>query len=566
MSMKISLPKRFQFSQPYYLPILSGILVGTSYIPFPPWALFFCLVPLFLFWMNPRRTLKEIFLGGWVTQLVLNLIGFHWIANTAIEFGHFPTWAGLLTLLGFSVIAHLQIPISGTISFWIFKKHFSAPGELAWTSSKMKFLLALHGLILTLVWHLYPMIFPWNFGYPWLWAGFTGAQTADLIGFEGLHFITILINCLIAFATYHFFARVRNQGHKKIRLFSAAQKGFHSSVAGPFILAVTLFLAINFLGMDRKSVWETGDGQLQALVIQGNIGNFEKFQAEQGQAFREPIIQKYIELTSTGMSEYPNSELILWPETAYPDHLDPLFLGRTYAQSVLQMVRKFKTPLLTGSYSFDFPSKSVFNALFSINAEGTIIQPPYRKSILLVFGESFPLSEYIPYVQYLLPQLGNFGRGRGPQVMSVSTSGGEIRFGPQICYEGLYPWFSAGLSSQGAQVFVNITNDSWFGKTFEPYQHLTMTAGRAIEFRRPIIRSTNTGITAAIQATGKITPVLQLGTEGAAEVKVNYKQTPSHTIYEKIVSWWGWFLAITLVLLLGFGRGKFKINRLESDS
>src|SRR6185437_13880186 len=74
--------------------ILSGILIGTSYIPFPPWAIFFCFVPLWITWFD-EKSWWEIFWTGWATQFVLALIGFNWIAYTVHEFGHLPWLAAL---------------------------------------------------------------------------------------------------------------------------------------------------------------------------------------------------------------------------------------------------------------------------------------------------------------------------------------------------------------------------------------------------------------------------------------------------------------------------------------
>ncbi|MCS5579561.1 MAG: apolipoprotein N-acyltransferase, partial [Gammaproteobacteria bacterium] len=69
------------------MPILSGLFIGTSYIPFPPWASLFCFVPLWIYW-NDCRTLRQVFIGGWVTGVVLALVGFNWVAHTLHEFAY----------------------------------------------------------------------------------------------------------------------------------------------------------------------------------------------------------------------------------------------------------------------------------------------------------------------------------------------------------------------------------------------------------------------------------------------------------------------------------------------
>src|SRR4051794_35394248 len=111
--MKFRMQSAFRWLTRYRLPILSGILIGTSYIPFPPWTLFFCLVPLWSFYLEHPLEPKRIFIAGWISQFLLTLIGFHWIAHTAYAFGHMPWSVSLIVLLGFCTFAHLHIPIAG---------------------------------------------------------------------------------------------------------------------------------------------------------------------------------------------------------------------------------------------------------------------------------------------------------------------------------------------------------------------------------------------------------------------------------------------------------------------
>jgi len=538
---------RFTLSD-YRLPILSGFLIGTSYIPFPPWALFFCLTPLFVFWHRLASTDastntsnatstnvstgaasgRRAFIGGWITQFLLNAIGFHWIAYTAIEFGHFPWWGGGLTLLGFCAIAHLYYPVAGWIAFHLIRKTKLTGG----------FAILAVATVFAICDHRFPMIFPWHLGYPWLWANWPGAQLADTVGFEGLNIITIYVNALFAWAIV-----MRREPRKAIAI-----------AAG----AVALALAPNLAGLGRSEQWKTTtDAEINIVAVQGNIGNFDKLMAEKGPRFRGPIIQKFIGLSRQALDDKREARLMIWPETAYPDYLDAPFFGEANAVDVRSFVKAVGVPLLTGSYSYEVKTKQAFNGLFFIDANGEQPVPPYRKSILLIFGETFPFSDYLPYMDKLFPGLGSFGRGEGPTVMNTS----HLRIGPQICYEGLYPWFSAELARAGAQIFVNVTNDSWFGANeswkgayFEPRQHLYMTLARAIEFRRPLMRSTNTGITTAILASGEILQASPIGKEWTGLFKIPYRTDPPHTFYEKIAGHWVWALAFALVLLLIFGR------------
>lgn len=475
---------------------------------------------------------RQAFFAGWLTQFILNLIGFHWIAYTAIEFGHFPAIGGVLSLIGFACIAHLYYPVSGVFGFYLVRR-FKLHGKPA---------LLAYALTFAICDRLFTKIFPWHLGYPWLWAKWPGTQFSDVIGFEGLNVATILVNAVVACSISEGLLR-----------YSKAKRKAWLIVSG----AAVVILAINLAGMGRSKKWSSPDAEFKVTAIQGNIGNFEKYMAELRSDFGVPIVQKYIELSRKALLQFPDSQALIWPETAFPSSLDSEFSMRPLQAQVGELTRSAKIPLLTGGYSQKFGSRDTFNGFFVIDANGQQIQTPYRKSILLVFGETFPFSEYIPYMEKLFPEQGSFTRGGGPTVMSAALngthSGPTLLVGPQICYEGLYPWFSAELAAKGAHIFTNVTNDSWFWKPFEPNQHLYMTLARAIEFRRPLLRATNTGITTAILATGEILEKSPMGVEWVGQYKIPYHLNPTHTTYEKYGWIWPWFLLFSLGLTLVFG-------------
>jgi apolipoprotein N-acyltransferase len=507
------------------LPILTGILIGTSYIPFPPWAIFFGLAPLFLFWTKAKSPWHAFF-GGWISQFILTLIGFHWIAYTAVEFGHFPIWFGAFVLIGFASIAHLHYALAGLFGVWL-SKRFSF-GPIAQ--------ITLYALVFALCDHRFPMIFPWHLGYPWLWGNFPGAQFADVIGFEGLNIFTIMINACLALAIYAW-----SQPKKTVS---------YASVG----LGISTIVILNLLGLGRADKWKTTDSEVNVLAVQGNIGNFDKLMAEKGDRFRDPIVDKYIRMTTEAIAQHPDADVVVWPETSFPSVLDAEFKNDMYASRVRAMVRQTQKPLLAGAYSYERSNKSTYNGFFFVDGTENM-RPPYRKSILLVFGETFPFSDYIDYMSKLFPNQGSFGRGTGPTLMPITVAGGKnLNVGPQICYEGLYPWFSAKLAAGNAQIMVNVTNDSWFGKNFEPYQHMYMTLARAIEFRRPLVRATNTGITTAILASGEMLERSPIDQEWSGMFKIRYLADSPHTFYEKIAGQWGWALVISLISLVGLGR------------
>ncbi len=501
----------------YSLPLLSGFLIGTSYIPFPPWALFFCLIPLFLF-IEKTESLKKVFFGAWMTQYILNLIGFHWIAHTAAEFGHLHWTLSTLVLLAFCSFAHLQFPLSALLFVWLKKKAKLPEYSHLW-------IIALCFLAVDSVW---PMIFRWHLGYPWIWAGVPAIHFTEFIGFIGLHVYTVFFNVTLIYIWRH-----RKENRKKMKLATGA------------LFSILIFM--NIVGILRKDHWSKTDAEVKFLMVQGNIGNVEKVAAEVQGDFIGHITDTYYNITREGLAKYPDTEIVVWPETAFPEYLNTYYHRRTTVRRLKDFLREQNVYLMTGAYTRDRQTKQIYNSLYSLKPNGDFADEAYHKTILLAFGEYLPLGNVFPELKKMVPFVSDFGRGKGPTNLEV----GQWNFGPQICYEGLFPSFSASLAHQGAEILVNITNDSWFGYPFEPYQHLYMTFARALEFGRPLVRGTNTGLTTGILADGTIIPPGPRNTELAKQVVIKYKKNPPQTFYSYFAGYWFLILILSLLITVG---------------
>jgi apolipoprotein N-acyltransferase len=510
-------------------PLLAGFFVGTSYIPFPPWALLFCYTPLWIFIVRDSKSLKQAFWGGWVTQFLLTMIGFHWIAYTAHEFGSLPWIISVAALLLFCAFMHLYIAVAPVLALWARKK---------WNLSTVQTLFLIP-LIHSLLERIWPAIFQWNLGYTLLWAKIPIYNFADIIGFEGLSSLILLANAWIAM----------------IWLFQFEQK---NKSLRQLAMLIGIFLVLCVVGTYHGAKWYETDRNIKVTVVQGNIGNQEKIEAEKGRGFQDDIINLFLKLSAQGVQVAPDTDLLLWPETAFPDYLDAPFRNRKHPQLLASGLSAIGKPLMTGAYSVERndvdPRKSLsYNALFLVDPNVNQLDTPYRKTNLLVFGEYLPLSETFPILLTYIPWVANFGRGQGPDVLTLDHHGEPVHFGGQICYEGLYPEFSRGLSEKGADILVNVTNDSWFGQPSEPRQHLFMTFGRAIETRRPLVRSTNTGISTAILANGKVLQQSPLHKEWVGDFVIRYKKDAEKTVFVQY-GHWDWLIlcaAIILILLRG---------------
>ena len=507
----------------YALPILSGVLVGTSYIPFPPWALFFCFTPLWFFALKQDK-IRSLFVGGWLCQFVLTLIGFNWLIFTAHEFGGFSWPLSLIILLGFCAFANLQIPLSLLLWFW-FKKIFYQK-ELVFDSQKKPlWVLLLLPLCLVLCWEYWPMVFDWHLGYAWFFAGFPASQTAELWGFSFLHTLTLFSALLVLLI-------IKNFSFKKLIILSTVW--------------ISSFLILNGLGAWLKKQEPEGDKQANILIVQPALANRAELERTLKRTPRAFLMNSLLKTTNKGLSaKLPNKEkidFILWPESAYPYSID--FSRPGYQSQLINWIQKIKTPMVIPAVNIR--NRKAANSVFVFDEKGRLISKPYDKQILMVFGEYLPGESILP-LNKLLPYYGSsFERGEG--AYSVQNLKG-LKLGMQICYEGLFDHLTRKLAKGGAEILVNVTNDSWYGSWQEPYQHLYMTLARSIEVRRPLVRSTLTGFSSAVSAQGEILYISEMNKAITHLQKVSYNSSAEQTFFSQ----WGWmFNKIFVKLFLLF--------------
>lgn len=541
----------------FLLSLLSGVLIGTSYIPFNGWALAFCYIPLWISAVKLQHdsgTFKKVFFAGWITQFVLTLIGFNWIYYVAREFGHLHWSLSLAALLLFAAFMHIYIPLSLVGGLWLIKR-FNIE------ATYVQFLL--FALVLALLERVWPSIFEWNLAYTLLWIKFPLFQWADTVGFWGLSTWLLIFQAGFAYALMEY-------KNSKLR-----------SLSITFLIFI-IVAVLSAIGSVKGKAWSLksmgAHDNVKIAVVQGNIGNAEKVQSEKKYQYHSYIRSVYTQLTTQHLAQHP-TDVMIWPETAMPFGLDVYFHSRIEQKSLLNSIKQWGIPVITGGYSIDIKKQDhlgypvIRNAIFYISPNKGIEDsvpalnfsaPPYFKTNLLAFGEYMPLGEQFPFLYKLLPFVGVYERGSGPVVAKVtyqltyqSTSQSShkektLKLGPQICYDSLYPGFSRGLSINGAQIIFNVTNDSWYGWWMEPYQHQIMTLARGVEVRLPLVRSTNTGISSAILADGTILANSPIDQSWTHTYDISYQQNPAPTFYTKIgyLDWIFWLLLLIALILI----------------
>jgi apolipoprotein N-acyltransferase len=450
--------------------------LGQGWFP-----LLFIALPFFLWRLEVAPTFKSTLLHILFFNLGLNIIGYYWIPHTLREFGQLPYIVSILLGACFSLILQPH--------WWLYAIWKRYRPEFLWHSRSGTLLTA---FIMTILERYFPQQFPSFVGSPWLHlAPYLGLT--PIFGVVGFSFMTYWV----AIEAYTQLAL------KKLRIFVW------------IIFAFFVFFNSLFPLKEKYS-----DQTLPVRVVQANIGNFLKVQSEHGdQNSYDSIRLKYENLSMVDNGFAP--KLIIWPETAHPN---TFFGHETSVEDTFKRIEeKTKAELLIGGYDQD-PNKSpmdfiesVFNS--SILISNGKIKTAYHKNILIPFGETLPFGPLNSKIVSIVPAVSLFARGNGTPLMETKD---KFRFVTPICYEILESNYMRGLLNQWDRnhLIVNHTNDSWYGNTAEPLQHLFLSSWRALEFKLPIIRSTNTGITSVIYPDGSESKRLEINTEGILDLNV----------------------------------------------
>ena len=530
------------FFKIYKSAFLSGVLFGASFIPFPFFLLFFCLVPLWLF-IYKQNSLKRVLTACFVTQFIATLVGFNWMIYTVHAFGGINWFLSFIVLLLFCAVGNCYVMLSGALWFFVTKKS-------ALKSTGFK--LILFPLIFSVFHSLIPTLFPWDMGYPWFWGGLWGAQTAELWGFRFLNTLFYIFNLLFLIVYYHFYKRSQKEFSKnKIKKIIQWFGSFCLDKTGALALlsAVFLFVFLNILGFYLKNRLPEPDKTLNAILIQHNISladtNPKPFKSFKKKAFYTLKNLTYHSLRQASKATIKTKDIdfILWPEGAYPYNVNE---NSKKQPGLSRLVKVMRIPLITGAISKH--GEDYKNSVIILDREGNLLKPFYSKIKLLIFGEYIPLVDKLTFLKKMFPYFGS-SLTPGSSILVQDLEGKKI--GWQICYEALFDDLNRDLANKKAQIVLNVTNDSWYGSWQQPTQHLAMSFARAIEIRRPILRSTNTGYSGVVYADGTVPPYSPLNKEWFKQYKVPYYTNPPKTLFMS----WGYYINeifLSLLLLLAW--------------
>ncbi|WP_443631249.1 apolipoprotein N-acyltransferase [Candidatus Njordibacter sp. Uisw_056] len=470
--------------------IIAGAMAPLALAPLNLWPLAPLSVVLFWYTLNHSNHTKNAMVNGLAYGLGYFGVGVSWVFVSMVDHGD-THWllATVLTVLFCFGLALLYGVFAGL--FYRLKHHHQYPSLLfigLWVSLDL-----LRAWLLT--------------GFPWLYLGYAGLDTfvagyAPILGVHGITLLLLFSGLLIL--------GVQVKLHLRLAL-----------LAGLWLIGYGLS-TISWTQPSQKA-------PLKVTILQADVKLKDKWSPQTltptlGYYFK----QSYLHL---------GSDLIVWPETAiatYWDYIAPAF------EPLSTLAKEKNTQIISGTVIRETPKAGAnyYNGLVAFGAE----DGQYYKQRLVPFGEYVPLESWLrgainffdlPMSAFKLPL-----KEQGLLTQNIAIAG-------NICYEIAYPQLVAQQAAQ-AQMILTVSNDTWFEHSLAPWQHLQMAQMRALENRKPVVRATNSGVSALIDASGEITHIAPVYQQAQLTGLVALME--GKTPYNTGLNWPVWLLSVGLIL------------------
>ena len=446
---------------PYMLALLGGAMMTYGFAPYEVASASLTSIIFFL-WCLANQSKKGAFLVGLCYGIGMFGTGVNWVYVSIHDFGAAsPLLATFITSL-FILALSLFLAVMACLLVYCFPKNTSVRSLMAFP----------------VLWVLFEILRGWMLtGFPWLYVGYS-QMANQLVAFAPIGGVWLVswagvLTASILYCYINYFYQHRDD--KKY-------------LGGLFVLLLVVWGSAFGL---RHMVWTyPTHKKLHVTLVQGNIAQLLRWDPE----YISQIIEIYQTLTTTALSKESENDLIVWPEGAIPV---PLPLSQPLFNDMATLLRPRDMALIAGVPTQSINRISYLNTLLVAgNGNGV-----YYKKHLVPFGE------YVPFEKQLRGLIAFFNLPmssfiEGPNNQKPLTVK-DFHFAPAICYEIAYPLFVQKMSNN-TDAILTVSNDTWFGKSIGPFQHLQMAQFRAIETGRYVVRATNTGLTAIIDNRGNI--------------------------------------------------------------
>ena len=492
--------------------ILSGFLLTLSFpLPGIHWLAWIALVPLVF--STRKLSFNSSFRLGFIAGLAHYLTLLYWLVGTMQTYGSLPLYLSLPVLFLLAAYLALYMGLFSGILFRVSKKPIAAfaIAPVLWVSLE----------------YIRSLLFS---GFPWELAGYSQyknlimIQISDLTGVYGVSFVIVVVN-MTALVFLLWLTKKKWHGQT-----------ISGKIAVTALMALVLIAGLTFCYGKQRLI--TVKKKISAApvckvaIVQGNIEQGIKWNP----AYQVSSVQKYLNLSSLARSANP--DLMVWPETSAPFY----FLYDKKLTSLLKNgIHNFESNFLIGAPSFIIKKNRMidyFNSAYLVGPDGEVYGK-YNKAHLVPFGEYIPLKRFLPFIGKMVEGIGDFVPGQKGAVIRQ----GEPALGILICYEVIFTDLAREMVKNNADLLINITNDAWYGRSSAPYQHFSMAVFRAVENRRSLARSANTGISGFIDPAGRILEQTDIFKE--AVITYSLPVIRQKTIYTRFGDWF----AITCILI-----------------
>ncbi len=473
--------------------MLAGALAPLGFAPLNLWPLvILSMAALFTVWLfsdQRRATWRGFFFG-----LGFFGVGINWVFVSIYYHGFVPLPLSLFLTLLLVVVMSIFPALLGNMTARLFPMQFSTRFVL------FKLLMAMPAL-----WVMCEWVRGWFFtGFPWLSLGYSQTDAplagwAPLVGVFGVSWLVALSAALIVAVVLDRRWRIQ----------------YLAGLAAIWLLAVPM----------KQTYWtDSNNAPLDVALLQGNIPQDLKWHPD----VRRPTIELYTELTRDNWG----ADLIVWPETAIPAFYEEVEL---FLEDLETEAQQNETDLLVGMLTYGEDNVSYYNTIMSLGSG----RGEYHKDHLVPFTEYLPLKSALGnIVRFMQVPISDFSRG-GQDQKPLPVAGQHA--GISICFEDAFGEEVINALPE-ATFLVNVSNDAWFDDSWAPPQHLQMARMRAQETERPLLRATNTGITAIIDAKGEI--LARANQFEIAAIRETIQPRTGSTLYVMTGNW----LIVLLVL------------------
>jgi len=361
-------------------------------------------------------------------------------------------------------------------------------------------------------------------------------QIADIGGEPLVSFVIVLFNAGVA--------------HLCTLMYEKKQEKLFRTAALPIYISAGLILFSLLYGTARLKEPIPKNPTMKLTLIQSLSSPRTEWEKDKWNT-----LKRLLEMSVESQNEHPDTDLIVWTETAIRTSLRPnLIYGSAYHMRIQRMIRAQDTFFIIGSpdnymvsqegeVGLDslediYPSKDEeevwTNSAYYLNGSGEIIEK-YDKIQLTPFGEHFPIGKNLPFLQKILDNFTD-SAGFSPGSEYTVFQYGQFKFSVVICWEGTYGYLIRRFILNGADFIINISNDMWSQTEAGHFQHFTITKFRSIENRVWFARAANDGVTAFINPHGQVVKILPIKEVGYINGEVGPKaRTTFYTRYGDVL-------------------------------